>query len=61
MVTVTADFLVFMTRLIREVGAAVSRGDQHGPHGTEAELVQVGCTVYKMFREVRRAAAAEGV
>lgn len=42
---------------VREVGAAAAAGDRTGPHGMEAELVQVAATAYKMFREVRRAAA----
>lgn len=52
------DPATMITRIcgeLREVDAAAEAGDVDGPHGIEAELVQVAATAFKMFREVRRA------
>lgn len=53
------DPATMITRIcgeVREVGAAAAVNDRIGPHGTEAELVQVAATTFKMFREGRREA-----
>lgn len=49
-----ADMIVHICGEIREVGAAAARNDVDGPHGMQAELVQVACTSYKFWREVSR-------
>lgn len=41
-----------------EVQLAFKRGDLHGVHGVLKELQQVGVTVFKMHREIDRAAQA---